>query len=495
MALFTWLELGVTLLFVRLAYVIVYRLFLSPLAAIHGPKLAGLTSLYEIYYDIIQPGQYVWKIVEMHKKYGPIVRVAPGELHIQDVEYLDEIYPGASRNREKYAFQLRTLPVPLSMGAARTHELHRKRREALNPFFSRRSVIDYESTIRSKIDQLAFVFEHHKKSGQVINLSNIYYALANDIVMRYSFGHDDNLLDDEQKAGTLRKNISELLLGVKVNQHFPWIVATLDSLPFFIAKNIMPPGVLDMKAFARKIQTEISKVLDDKEENSPNKKRSIFYELRDNPSLLKSEKSEKRLEDDATLLVMAGTESVAVAIATSHFYLMQKPDYVDKVRSEIHDIPPDASWTKLENLPYLSGVVLEGLRLSFGVSGRLARIAPDEVLHYKQYTIPQGTPVSSTTVCIHTDESVFPDPWAFQPERWFGRSGTERRKYLMSFNKGARNCIGINLAYAEIYLALATTTLFDWELYETDESDVRFKHDFHAAFPKLDTKGIRARLL
>ena len=68
--------------------------------------------------------------------------------------------------------------------------------------------------------------------------------------MRYSFGHDDNLLDDEQKAGTLRKNISELLLGVKVNQHFPWIVATLDSLPFFIAKNIMPPGVLDMKVFA-----------------------------------------------------------------------------------------------------------------------------------------------------------------------------------------------------------------------------------------------------
>ena len=61
----------------------------------------------------------------------------------------------------------------------------------------------------------------------------------------------------------------------------------------------------------------------------------------------------------------------------------------------------------------------------------------------------------------------------------------------MSFNKGARQCIGINLAYAEMYLALAAAVRFDMELYQTDESDVRFKHDFHAAFQKLDSKGIR----
>lgn len=70
------------------------------------------------------------------------------------------------------------------------------------------------------------------------------------IVVRYCFGRDDNLLDNESKAATLRKNISDLLGGVKINQHFPWIFAILDALPFFIAKNIMPPGALDMLAFA-----------------------------------------------------------------------------------------------------------------------------------------------------------------------------------------------------------------------------------------------------
>lgn len=180
MALHAWLGFVCSLVVAHLTYLAVYRLILSPLAKIPGPVLAGLTSWYEIYYDIILPGQYVWKIKEMHQKYGPIVRVAPGELHVQDVEFLDEIYAGASRNREKYAFQLRTLPVPLSMGASRTHDLHRRRREALNQFFSRRSVVELEPMIQSKVEQLTTAFENRRDSGATINLSSIYYALANE---------------------------------------------------------------------------------------------------------------------------------------------------------------------------------------------------------------------------------------------------------------------------------------------------------------------------
>lgn len=67
---------------------------------------------------------------------------------------------------------------------------------------------------------------------------------------QYSFNHDNDLLRDPIRAASLRANLSELLLGVKINQHFPWMVETLDLLPISLAKNIMPPGVLDMKAFS-----------------------------------------------------------------------------------------------------------------------------------------------------------------------------------------------------------------------------------------------------
>ena len=180
MALFTWVAVVIALAIAYVSTLSVYRLLLSPLARIPGPKLAGLTSWYEIVYDIVQPGQYVWRIKEMHQIYGPIVRVAPNEVHVSDVNFLDEIYAGASRNREKYEFQLRSLPVPMSMGTTRTHDLHRRRREALNPFFSKRSVISLEPMIKTKVSQLKQVFEKHRKNGTMINLSDVYFAFANE---------------------------------------------------------------------------------------------------------------------------------------------------------------------------------------------------------------------------------------------------------------------------------------------------------------------------
>lgn len=50
--------------------ILLYRLFLHPLAHFPGPKLAAITQWYEGYYDCIKGGRYTFKIAEMHKKYG-----------------------------------------------------------------------------------------------------------------------------------------------------------------------------------------------------------------------------------------------------------------------------------------------------------------------------------------------------------------------------------------------------------------------------------------
>jgi len=65
--------LGVVLLVTWFVYVIygaVYRLYFSPLAKFPGPRLAALTRLYELYYEIVKGGQYTFKIGELHEKYG-----------------------------------------------------------------------------------------------------------------------------------------------------------------------------------------------------------------------------------------------------------------------------------------------------------------------------------------------------------------------------------------------------------------------------------------
>ena len=108
------------------------------------------------------------------------MRITPWEVHVNDVEFLDDIYPASFRRREKYAYQTRTLPVPLSVGGSLQHELHRKRREALNPFFSKKSVVELGPMISRKVDLLCKQLEDHLNSRIPISLSEVYFAFSNE---------------------------------------------------------------------------------------------------------------------------------------------------------------------------------------------------------------------------------------------------------------------------------------------------------------------------
>ncbi len=106
--------------------------------------------------------------------------MSPWEIHVKDVDFLDEIYPSGFRRREKYLFQARTLKVPLSVGGSVNHDIHRKRREALNPFFNKRSVAALGGMMSEKVKLLYGSFQRHAKDGTPINLSDVYFAFANE---------------------------------------------------------------------------------------------------------------------------------------------------------------------------------------------------------------------------------------------------------------------------------------------------------------------------
>ena len=82
----------------------VHRLWLSPISHIPGPKLAALTQYYEFYYDVVLGGQYTFKILNMHKKYGPVVRISPWEIHVGDHDFHSDLFGGPTRPRQKWSF-------------------------------------------------------------------------------------------------------------------------------------------------------------------------------------------------------------------------------------------------------------------------------------------------------------------------------------------------------------------------------------------------------
>jgi cytochrome P450 len=74
------------------------------------------------------------------------------------------------------------------------------------------------------------------------------------------------------------------------------------------------------------------------------------------------EKTLDRLEDESALLLGAGTETTARAIAVSMFHLIYNKDVGLKLREELKTVlktpQSKASWTDLEKLPYQVSVTL-----------------------------------------------------------------------------------------------------------------------------------------
>lgn len=66
-------------------------------------------------------------------------------------------------------------------------------------------------------------------------------------MFQYSFGKDSNVLGNARDAAILRKNLTDLLLGVQVAKHFQLLFNVINKLPISVAKHFIPPGVKHMR--------------------------------------------------------------------------------------------------------------------------------------------------------------------------------------------------------------------------------------------------------
>ena len=239
-------------------------------------------------------------------------------------------------------------------------------------------------------------------------------------------------------------------------------------------------------------------------EKSHSESQTVFEELRDNPNLPPEEKTVQRLADEGSILLIAGSETPGKALAIVYYHLMANPLKMQRLRRELDTVMLGGSLpsqAELEKLPYLSAVVHEGLRLHSGIVARSQRVAPD-ALQYKQWTIPARTPLSCVSAFVHYDPQIFPEPRAFQPERWLedGPDGPRikqsLKRHLVAFGRGTRNCLGYNLGMAIMYFGIASVADgFDMELYETTFEDVNLERDWTIPQPRIGSQGVRAVIL
>jgi cytochrome P450 len=104
------------------------------------------------------------------------------------------------------------------------HALHRRRRAALNPYFSKRSITEFQPVIRQKVEDLSKKIREYKERGIPIVLSEAYPAFAGDIITEYAFGVDYNHLESPEFSASFHAAFMAAGEFGHVAVQFPWFL-------------------------------------------------------------------------------------------------------------------------------------------------------------------------------------------------------------------------------------------------------------------------------
>jgi cytochrome P450 len=299
-------------------------------------------------------------------------------------------------------------------------------------------------------------------------------------------------------------------------KYIPWVHDVMKSLPRALVVWIQP-ALASFHAEQQASRAQVDRIKSSETHQwYENDHPTIFHAILDS-KIPANEKTAERLSEDAQVVVMAGTLTTASTLELITFWLLSRPDVLLKLKEELQTAIPSindvetVSIATIEALPYLRAVVKEGLRLSYGLSTRSQRIDPDNPIIYankstgQKFVIPPKTPVSINSVQVHRNEDIFPNCFNFVPERWLGE-GRRLERYLTSFSRGSRNCVGMNLAYGEMYLTLAhiwrvwgsrEVTLGDdigvLQLWKTGLDDVEMHADHFIPTPRKGSQGVQVK--
>jgi cytochrome P450 family 135 len=153
--------------------------------------------------------------------------------------------------------------------------------------------------------------------------------------------------------------------------------------------------------------------------------------------------SDRELRDQLITLLLAGHETTATALAWTLDLLLHNPATLARLRAEVDEGEGDE---------YLRAVIAESLRLRPVVPLAGRRLAVD--LDAGDLHLPAGTDVTPAIWLAHTNPDVYPEPYAFRPERFL--EDPPATYAWIPFGGGVRRCLGASFAEFEMRVVLET---------------------------------------
>lgn len=436
---------GLTLYFLATC---IYNLYFHPLRAYPGPLLHRATHIGYIYR--LLRGTLAIDMLSFHEKYGPVVRLAPNELAFSSPEAWKDIYghkTGSALGSEemgKAKFFYRNPGIPPSI-ISEDRENHAVLRRLMSHGFSERSMREQEGIIGGYVDLLVCRLREHcvdvdakdEETGgmrrQRLDMTSWYNWTTFDIIGDLAFGEPFGCLDRAK--------------------YHPWVASigpTIHSSVWFLTSKILGLGSLVVPFLSRGLKAQREHKVKTREKlirrMEMGQGRPDFVE-----GLLRKKEewgmSLERLQVNASVLIVAGSETTATLLSGLTYLLLTNPAAMERLTKEVRSSfksEKEITLLSVGGMEYMQACLNEAMRCYPPVPIGMPRQVPKGGATIGGNMVAENTVVAVWMWATNHLSGHFKEPFAFCPERWMHdpQFKDDRLDAVQPFSVGPRNCLG-----------------------------------------------------
>ena len=458
-----WAVLLPTLLIGRL----LYKRYASPLRHYPGPLLASVSRLWKAF-SVASTNTHLHHIA-LHRKYGPVVRIAPNEVSLSSPEAA-RLLLGAGKHFTKTKFY-GVFPPPENpdiFTETREH-VHAQKKKVANVPYSMTAMQKLspfiDDTIELLMRKLAALAggQAEDARGPTVDLGAWLHYFAFDVLGEVAFSRSFGFLEQG-------RDVENAIVTIDNSQRYNGVVGQVPELDRLLRRNPLWKLVpaLDTKnaLITRMALEEMGRRRPfDKESEGQWRGGDGRQDLL--ASLIKGhlKDTDKFGEGDVFAVahgaIFAGSDSTASTMQSFFWHVLHDTQVYAKLVAEMDaavasgTVPPagNITWAQAQSLTYFQACLKEGMRVRPAVGLNISRIVPPEGIELDGRFFPGGTELSVNGWVLHRDRPTFgADADTYRPERWTEDEERGRRmeRYMFQFGGGAHLCIGRNLALLEI---------------------------------------------
>ncbi|KAK0619480.1 cytochrome P450 [Immersiella caudata] len=448
-------------------YLVTYR----ALRGIPAPFPAQFSDLWLL--RVCRRGDRYKTVDEVHKKLGPVVRIQPNHVSINDDAAIQMVY-GHGNGFLKSSFYDAFVSIRRGLFNTRDRAEHTRKRKVVAHTFSAKSVSQFEPYIHSNLELFVkqwddLIRRTPERDGYAhLDCLEWFNFLAFDVIGDLAFGAPFGMLSSGADMAEVRASPDSPPIyapAIEILNRRGEVSAALGVLPQLkpYAKYLPDPFFSQgLQAVENLAGIAIACVKSRLDNPPPADRKDLLQRLMEGRDEKGQPLPRDELTAEALTQLIAGSDTTSNSSCALLYHVMRTPGVLEKLRAELDAAIPEEvdvpTFNMVKDLPYLSAVVNETLRFhSTSGIGLPREIPPDSPgVHFKSHFFPAGTVLSVPTYSIHHSKEIWgPDADDFRPERWESLTPRQKNAFI-PFSYGPRSCVGRNVAEMEVRLIVAS---------------------------------------